>query len=191
MRLALYARVSTQDQQCTQQLTSLREYAAARGWQVTGEYVDTISGTKDKRPAMDRLMADARQRKVDAIAVWKLDRWGRSMPHFVTSVQELASLGIRFLAITQGIDSDQGNPTSRLMLNLLAAFAEFERELIVERTRAGQARARRAGKHMGRPRLVVNRQRIQELAAAGMTTRAIGEQLGISASSVCRITASV
>src|SRR5215469_5843399 len=110
MRLALYARVSTQDQTCTLQLTSLREYAAARGWAVAGEYVDhAVSGTKDRRPAMDKLMADARARRVDAIAVWKLDRWGRSMAHFVSSVQELTSLGVRFLAVTQAIDTDQAN----------------------------------------------------------------------------------
>jgi DNA invertase Pin-like site-specific DNA recombinase len=189
MRISIYARVSTVDQDCAQQLTALREYAVARGWEPT-EYVDTISGTKDKRPAMDRLMADARARRVDAIAVWKIDRWGRSMPHFVSSVQELASVGVRFIALTQGIDTDANNPTSRLLLNLLAAFAEFERELIVERTKAGLARARKDGRIGGRPRLVVRRDQIRESVAAGVPMRQIAAEHGISAASVCRIVAS-
>jgi DNA invertase Pin-like site-specific DNA recombinase len=128
LRAALYARVSTTDQDCSQQLHDLREYAAARGWTVHGEYVDNgHSGAKDTRPALNRLMATARARKIDAILTWKIDRWGRSMPHFVASVQELRSLGVRFIAITQGIDTDESNPASKLMLNLLIAFSEFER----------------------------------------------------------------
>src|SRR6516225_5745158 len=120
MRIGLYARVSTTDQNCSQQLRDLREYAAARGWTVQGEYVDNgHSGAKDTRPALNRLMATARARKIDAILTWKIDRWGRSMPHFVASVQELRSLGVRFIAITQGIDTDESNPASKLMLNLL------------------------------------------------------------------------
>ena len=109
------------------------------------------------------------------------------MPHFVSSAQELRSLGVRFIAVTQGIDTDESNPTSRLMLNLLAAFAEFERELIVERTRAGLQRARREGRIGGRKRLVVDRTKVVELDADGMTMREIGDELGISAATVCRI----
>ena len=189
MRLAIYARVSTEDQHCAQQLTALREYAAARQWPVAGEYVDTISGTKDQRPALSRLMADARQRKIDAIAVWKIDRWGRSLPHFVNSLQELDSLGVRFLAITQGIDTDQGNPTSKFLMAILAAMAELERDMIVERTNAGLQRARKAGRIGGRPRLVVNRDRVAAMKAEGRSVRDIGKELGISASSVCRLLA--
>jgi DNA invertase Pin-like site-specific DNA recombinase len=188
MRIGLYARVSTTDQDCSQQLRDLREYAAARHWEIQGEYVDhAISGTKDSRPAMNRLMDAARRRAIDAIVCWKIDRWGRSMPHFVSSAQELRSLGVRFIAVTQGIDTDESNPTSRLMLNLLAAFAEFERELIVERTRAGLQRARREGRIGGRKRLVVDRTKVVELDADGMTMREIGDELGISAATVCRI----
>jgi DNA invertase Pin-like site-specific DNA recombinase len=139
---------------------------------------------------MNRLMDAPRRRQIDAIVCWKIDRWGRSMPHFVASVQELRTLGVRFIAITQGIDTDESNPTSRLMLNLLAAFAEFERELIVERTRAGLQRARREGRIGGRPRVVVNRTKVVEMDADGMTTREIAEEVGISAASVCRILAS-
>jgi len=188
MRIALYARVSTTDQDCSQQLRDLREYAAARGWSIQGEYVDNgHSGAKDSRPAMNRLMSAARARKIDAIAVWKIDRWGRSMPHFVNSVQELRSLGVRFIAITQGIDTDESNPTAKLMLNLLVAFSEFERELIVERTRAGLARARREGRIGRRKRLVVDRERIRQLDELGYSTREIGEEMSISAASVCRL----
>jgi putative DNA-invertase from lambdoid prophage Rac len=188
MRVGIYARVSTTDQDCTQQLRDLREYASARGWKVEGEYVDSgHSGAKDSRPAMNRLMAAARARKIDAIAVWKIDRWGRSMPHFVNSVQELRGLGVRFVAMTQGIDTDEANPASRLMLNLLVAFSEFERELIVERTLAGLARARHEGKRLGRPRLVIDRDRIVELDACGWPRRKIAEEVGISAASVHRI----
>lgn len=188
MRIGIYARVSTTDQDCSQQLRELRDYAAARQWEIQGEYVDHgVSGMKDTRPAMNRLMEAARRRAVDAIVCWKIDRWGRSMPGFVASVQELRSLGVRFIAVTQGIDTDESNPTARLMLNLLAAFAEFERELIVERTRAGLQRARRQGRIGGRPRLVVNRAKVVQMDADGMTTREIGEELDISAASVCRI----
>jgi DNA invertase Pin-like site-specific DNA recombinase len=188
MRIGIYARVSTTDQTCEQQLRDLREYVTARRWEIQGEYVDhAVSGTKDSRPAMSRLMAVARARKIDAVVVWKIDRWGRSMPQFVNSVQELRSVGVRFIAMTQNIDTDESNPTSRLMLNLLVAFSEFERELIVERTRAGLSRARRDGKQLGRPRLVVDRERVVTLDREGWSARAIAAELKVSPASVCRI----
>jgi DNA invertase Pin-like site-specific DNA recombinase len=188
MRIAIYARVSTHDQDCSQQLTALREYAHACGWEIQGEYVDNgISGTKSSRPAMNRLLDAARKQQLDGIAVWKIDRWGRSMPHFVASVQQLRELGVRFIAITQGIDTDESNPAARLMLNLLAAFAEFERELIVERTRAGLKRANQAGRFGGRPRRVVNHIELIEMHSQGATLREIGECLGISPATTMRI----
>ncbi len=188
MRVGLYARVSTTDQDCSQQLRDLREYATARAWTVQGEYVDHgVSGSKGSRPALNHIMDAARRRAIDAVIVWKLDRWARSMPHFVSSAQELASLDVRFIAITQGIDTDAANPTSRLMLNLLAAFSEFERDLIVERTRAGLARARRAGHVGGRPKVVVDRAKVATMAAAGFTQRKIAGSVGISAASVNRL----
>ena len=188
MRVGIYARISTTDQRCSQQLRDLRQYVQARGWELEGEYVDHgLSGRKDSRPAMDRLLQAARQRAVDVIVVWKLDRWGRSMSHFVASVQELRRFGVRFIAITQGIDTDESNPTSKLTLNLLAAFAEFEHELMVERTRAGLARARREGRIGGRRPLVIDRGKLQRLAEEGRSTREIGAALGISAATVSRI----
>jgi putative DNA-invertase from lambdoid prophage Rac len=111
------------------QLINLRDYISSRGWQNVGEYVDTgWSGAKASRPQLDRLMRDACLRRFDSVLVWKLDRWGRSLPDCVRSMQELAALGIRFVAITQNIDTDESNPASRLLLHIFAAFAEFERE---------------------------------------------------------------
>jgi len=188
-RVGIYARVSTADQNCAQQLRDLRAYCKARGWTVEGEYVDHgVSGTKATRPEMDRLMDAARRRSIDAVMVWKLDRWGRSMSHFVASVQELDNLGVRFIAMTQGIDTDKGNAAGRLLMNVLAAFADFEHELIVERTLAGLARARREGKTLGRPRKVLDREKVRQLHAKGLGVRAIAAQLGgVSHMSVHRI----
>jgi len=183
MRTAIYARVSTDDQTCEQQLTALRDYVSARGWKIQGEYVDqAISGVKQSRPAFDKLLATARARQIDAVIVWKLDRFGRSLSHLVSVTQELSSLGVRFIATTQGIDTDEGNPTARLLLHLMASFAEFERELIRERTRAGVARARRQGKRIGRPRRVFRHDVARELAAQGKSQRAIALELGVTPS---------
>jgi putative DNA-invertase from lambdoid prophage Rac len=134
MRVAIYARVSTTDQSCDLQLRELRQYATHRSWTVADEYVDTgWSGASASRPEFDRLLNDARMRHIDAVVVWKLDRWGRSVAASVKSIQELVSLGVRFIAITQNIDTDDTNPMARFLLHILAAFAEIERELIRER----------------------------------------------------------
>jgi putative DNA-invertase from lambdoid prophage Rac len=184
--VAIYARVSTTDQTCEQQLDALRGYVAARGWKIQGEYVETMSGAKDNRPQMLRLMEAARLRAIDCIVVWKMDRWGRSMPHFVMSVQELRTLGVRFIAITQGIDTDESSPAGRLMMNMLASFAEFERELIVERTNAGIARAKRAGVHCGPPFRVIDRTKVAALRKDGLSLRKIADKLGVSYMTVSR-----
>lgn len=152
MRTALYARVSTVDQNCAGQLEELRRYVAARGWLVVGEYVDTgVSGGKASRPELDRLMADVHRRRFEVVAVTKIDRFGRSVLHLTRGLRELEDCGIRFLAVQQGIDTDASNPTSRLLLHILAAVAEFERELIRERVTAGQRRAMAAGIRCGCP----------------------------------------
>src|SRR5215469_13190441 len=149
MKTAIYSRVSTSDQNCEMQLRELREYCSRRGWDVSAEYIDAgWSGAKASRPQLDRLMQDARRRRFDAVAVWKLDRWGRSLAHLVQSVQELSGLGVRFVAVTQNIDSDESNPIARLLMHLMAAFAEFERELIRERVKAGVLNARAKGKQL-------------------------------------------
>jgi DNA invertase Pin-like site-specific DNA recombinase len=136
---------------------------------------------------MNRLMTAARARKIDCIACWKIDRWGRSMPHFVNSVQELRSLGVRFIAITQGIDTDESNPTAKLMLNLLVAFSEFEREFECRADPRWPGASTARGRIGGRKPLVVDRERIGQLDELGYSTREIGEEMGVSASSICRL----
>jgi DNA invertase Pin-like site-specific DNA recombinase len=148
LRAALYARVSTTDQTTENQVIELRRYAEARGWTVA-EYIDNgISGTKERRPALDRLIADARRRRFDVLVVWRLDRLGRDLKHLIMTLDEMTALGIAFTSLNEGIDT--GTPAGRLQLHLLAAIAEFERARIVERVRAGIARARSQGKRLGR-----------------------------------------
>lgn len=188
IRAALYARVSTSDQNCEMQVRELREYCHRRGWQVAGEYIDTgVSGAKATRPELDRLMADAAMRRFDVVLCWKLDRWGRSLANSIQSIQELASLGVRFIAITQNIDTDESNPMSRFMLHIFGAFAEFEREMIRERVRAGVRNAKRNGKQLGRRRVVFDRSRAQELRAGGASVREIAATLGVGAGTIHRL----
>src|SRR6266513_5253110 len=126
MKAAIYARVSTSDQNCEMQLRELREYAIRRGWEVAGEYVDTgWSGAKASRPQLDRLMQDASQRKFDCVLVWKIDRLGRSVLHLNQQLAALSSYGVRFISTSQSLDTGQSNPTSRLLLQILASVAEF------------------------------------------------------------------
>lgn len=150
-RVALYARVSTHNgqQDPEMQLTELREYAARRDLIVAGEYVDHVSGSKDSRPSLNRLMADAHSRKFDAVLVWKIDRWGRSLKHIVVSLADLDAYGVAFVSLRDNLDLS--TPSGRLMMQLLGAMAEFERSLIQERVRAGLQNARAKGKILGRP----------------------------------------
>ena len=152
MRAALYARVSTLDQEPENQLEELRRYVLARGWTAV-EYVDHgISGAKEKRPALDALVKDATRRKVDVLVCWRLDRLGRNLRHLVTLLDELQVVGVDFVSLNEGIDAT--TPAGRLQLHVLAALAEFERARIAERVRAGLARARKQGTRLGRPRLM-------------------------------------
>ena len=138
VKTAVYCRVSTTDQTCEMQLKELREYVSRRGWKNAGEYIDAgFSGSKASRPALDRLMADAAQRKFDCVLVWKLDRFGRSVLNLSQQLSSLTSYGVRFIATTQGLDTDQSNPTAALLLHILSAVAEFERSMIRERTLSG------------------------------------------------------
>jgi len=189
-RVAIYARVSTTDQDCRMQVTELHEYCARRRWTITCEYVDHgWSGAKTSRPQLDLLMSAARLRKFDAVVVWKLDRWGRSVAHLVSSVQELTNLGVRFVAVTQNIDTDESNPMSRLLMHMMAAFAEFERELIRERVKAGLERVKADGKELGRPRVIVDREKIWKLRARGKSIRHIATALRLSHGTVQRAAA--
>src|SRR5678809_692192 len=149
MTAAIYARVSTLDQEPENQLREVRRYVEARGWTAT-EYVDRgVSGAKDRRPALDQLVADARRRKFDVLVCWRLDRLGRNLRHLITMLEDLNHVGVGFVSLGEGIDCT--TPAGKLQLHILAALAEFERERIRERVLAGLARARAQGKRLGRP----------------------------------------
>src|SRR5437588_3474514 len=153
MRAAIYARVSTSDQTVDNQLLELRRYIEARGWTAV-EYVDRgVSGAKDRRPALDQMVADAKRRKFDVVVAWRLDRLGRNLRHLVTLIEELQTLGIAFVSLGEGIDCT--TPAGKLQLHILAALAEFERGRLRERVLAGLERARSEGKRLGRPRAVI------------------------------------
>jgi DNA invertase Pin-like site-specific DNA recombinase len=141
-RVALYARVSTLNNQDPEmQLTELREYAGRRGWQIVAEFTDQgVSGSKESRPALNRLMSDACRRTFDAVLVWKIDRFGRSLKHLVNALAELAALGVAFISLRDNLDLS--TPSGRLMFQIIGAMAEFERALIQERVRAGIRNAR-------------------------------------------------
>jgi DNA invertase Pin-like site-specific DNA recombinase len=166
MKAAIYARVSTANngQDPTMQTRELREYCERRGWTVAGEYVDIgISGTKEKRPELDRLMGDAHRRRFDAVVVWKFDRFARSVSHLLRALETFKTQGIDFVSYSE----------------VLGAVAELERSLIVERVRAGLRNARAKGKSLGRPRVAVDAVRIAALRSHGLSWAKIGEQLGL------------
>lgn len=182
LRAALYARVSTTDQTCENQLPELRRYCEVRGWSVA-EYVDTgVSGAKDRRPALDRLMQDARRRHFDVLVVWKLDRLGRSLRHLILTIEELTARGVSFTSLGEGIDT--GTAAGRLQLHLLGAIAEFERERIRERIHAGLARARREGVRIGRPKARIPTRALE--GVAHLSVREAAKVLGVPASRVHR-----
>lgn len=179
MRAALYARVSTFDQEPENQLAELRQYAEARGWTVT-EFVDRgISGAKDRRPALDELLRTARRRKVDTVVCWRLDRLGRNLRHLILLLDELAAVGVGFVSLAEGIDTQ--TPAGRLQLHILGAIAEFERARIAERVKAGLTRARAQGKQLGRPRL-----KQAPAATAGLSVRQAAAAWGVSKSTAAR-----
>src|SRR5437764_11468014 len=186
-QVALYARVSTLNNQDPEmQLSELREYAGRRGWQIVEEFTDHgVSGCKESRPALNRLMADACRRRFDAILVWKIDRFGRSLKHLVNALAELAALGVAFISLRDNLDLS--TPSGRLMFQIIGAMAEFERSLIQERVRAGLRNAKSKGVRLGRPRVFVSESRIDALRVAGASWRAISKELGIALGTVHRI----
>jgi DNA invertase Pin-like site-specific DNA recombinase len=187
MNIAIYARVSTTDQNCEMQLREMREHAARQGWTIVAEYTDCgVSGWNPSRPKLNSLMKDASRRKFDAVLVWKLDRFGRSLQQVIGNVQTLSTYGVRFISTTQSIDSDQNSPMGQFMLHLFAALAELERGIILERVAAGIANAKAKGKQFGRPRAVFSRDRAVQLHAEGQSVRAIAGKLGVSPMTVQR-----
>ena len=176
-RAAIYARVSTLDQEPENQLAELRRYITARGWTAV-EYVDHgVSGAKERRPALDRLIRDARRRRFDVLISWRLDRLGRSLKHLIVLLDELAALGVAFVSLTEGIDAT--TPAGKLQMHILAAIAEFERARIAERVKAGLARARRNGRRLGRPRRRIAQTDIDRTAhlSVRLAARAFFEKL--------------
>ncbi len=180
MRVALYSRVSTSNRQDVDlQLVPLREYAFARGWNVYKEYVDEgVSGAKVRRPALDQLMTDARQRHFDIVLVWRFDRFARSTRHLVNALHEFRHLGIAFCSYQENLDTS--SPLGEAMFAIIGAIAQLERDITRERVKAGVARARARGKQLGRPRKVFHRDEVERLRAEGLSFRKIGRQLGIS-----------
>ena len=185
MKAAIYARVSTTNhgQDVSMQTRELREYCERRGFEIAGEYTDVgVSGSKDSRPELNRLMADAKQRRFDAVCVWKLDRFGRSLRHLVNALVDLESLGVSFVSIKDNLDLS--TPSGRLMFQIIGAMAEFERSLIQERVKAGLRNARAKGKTLGRPRVVVDAAQIARLRASGTSWPSIARELGVSVGTV-------
>jgi DNA invertase Pin-like site-specific DNA recombinase len=182
--VALYARVSTADQNCEMQLGDLRRFAAQRFGRVY-EYVDVgVSGAQRRRPQLDTLMKEAHKRLFDVVLVWKFDRFARSVKHLVDSLEEFRALGINFISFTEGIDTT--TPSGELLFHIMGAVAQFERDLIAERVRAGIAHARAMGKHIGRPRAPVDADRVIVLRGEGKSLRSIAKTLAVPVSRVRR-----
>src|SRR5262245_42695335 len=180
IRAALYARVSTNGSQNPQmQLEEMREYCKRRGWEISGEYVEAgISGSQERRPELDRLFTDCRKRLVDAVVVYRYDRFARSLRQLVNALEEFRALGIEFVSLHEGVDTS--TPNGRLVFGIFASIAEFERELIRDRVRSGIASARARGQRLGRPRVIVDASRIASLRNQGLSWAQITAKLSIS-----------
>ena len=189
MRVALYARVSTHDQHTlAMQMDAMREFATRRDWTVIDAIEEIGSGAKDNRPKRQELLKAARQRKLEVILVWKLDRWGRSLVDLMTTLRELTALGVGFVSLTEALDLT--TPAGRAFAGFLAVFAEFERDVIRERIKAGITDARKRGKAHGRPRATANdAAQIRTLAQQGLSQAAIARQLDVWRTSVRRVLA--
>jgi DNA invertase Pin-like site-specific DNA recombinase len=192
VRAALYARISTLNhgQNPEVQLGELREYCQRRGFTIAQEYVDRgICGSREQRPALDKLIADCRKRIVDAVVVYRYDRFARSLRQLVNALDEFRSLGIDFISIHEGVDTS--TPNGRLVFGIFASIAEFERELIRDRVRSGLAAAKAKGKHVGRPRVAVDVRRIASLRREGRSWAEITRETGISKGTAQRAQASL
>ena len=186
-RCGIYARVSTtaKGQDPRVQLLDLRNYAKSRNWSVIGEFVDVgISGTKDSRPELNRLMELARKRKLDSILVWRFDRFARSTSHLLRSLEEFKQLGIDFCSYQENLDTS--TPLGQAMFTIVSAVAQLERDILIERVQAGLRKARSLGKRLGRPHSAVDTKKLLELKAKGVPVRSIGKMLGISSATVSR-----
>jgi DNA invertase Pin-like site-specific DNA recombinase len=182
MRVALYARVSTinHGQDVSMQTRELRQFAEARGWAISGEYIDAgVSGAKDSRPELNRLVADAHKRRFDVVCVWRFDRFARSVSHLLRALETFKALGIDFVSYSEQMDTS--TPAGKMVFTVLAAVAELERSLIVERVREGLRNARAKGKRIGRPSADVDTSQIASLRAQRVSWREIERRMGVSA----------
>ncbi|MGB2662933.1 MAG: recombinase family protein [Candidatus Acidiferrum sp.] len=180
-RVAVYARVSTTNhaQDVSMQTRELRQFAEGRGWQIAGEYIDAgVSGVKDSRPELNRLMADAHKRRFDIVCVWRFDRFARSVSHLLRALETFKALGIDFVSFSEQMDTS--TPAGKMVFTVLGAVAELERSLIVERVRAGLRNARAKGKKLGRPQLKLDCARMARLRTGGRSLREIATELGCS-----------
>jgi DNA invertase Pin-like site-specific DNA recombinase len=187
MRVAIYARVSTSNngQDPTMQTRELREYAERRGWTVAGEYVDVgISGTKEKRPELDRLMSDAHRRRFDCVVVWKFDRFARSVSHLLRALETFKAQGIEFVSFSEQMNTS--TPAGKMVFTVLGAVAELERSLIVERVKSGLRNAKAKGKRLGRARRVVDAHKVASLRARDLGWKRIAGELGIGVGTLYR-----
>jgi DNA invertase Pin-like site-specific DNA recombinase len=188
MRVAIYARVSTSNngQDPTMQTRELREYCERRGWTVVGQFVDIgISGTKEKRPELDRLMDDAHRRRFDAVVVWKFDRFARSVSHLLRALETFRAQGIEFVSFSEQLDTS--TPAGKMVFTVLGAVAELERGLIVERVKAGLRNAKAKGKQLGRPKKVLDAKRIAKLRAQGVGWKRIAAEMAVGVGTIYRI----
>ena len=182
-RIAIYARVSTTDQSTESQLLDLRRYVSERGWKCFKEYCDNgISGTTDSRPALNRLMNDARKRKFDTVLVWRFDRFARSTRHLINALEEFKNLRIDFVSYQENIDTS--SPLGSAIFTIISAVAQLERDIIAERVKAGLRRAVENGTKLGRPRVEVDVEEVHRLRAQGLSLRAIAKATGISRTTV-------
>jgi DNA invertase Pin-like site-specific DNA recombinase len=184
-RAALYMRVSTVDQHPETQLLDLRQMASQRGYEIVHEYTDRISGVKAKRPGLDTMMADARRGRFDVVLVWASDRIARSVKHFLEVLDELNRLKIEYVSFRENIDT--GGPLGRAIVVIIGAVAELERNLIIERVRAGMRRARLEGQHIGRNPLVLDNLAIQQDRQHGQSLRQIAKGHRVSTATVQRV----
>lgn len=186
MRAAIYARVSTNNgQDPHMQIRELREYCNRRGWDIEGEYVDAgVSGAKEHRPQLDALLVVCRKRRVDAVVVYRYDRFARSLRQLVNALEEFRSLGIEFISLHEGVDTS--TPNGRLVFGIFASIAEFERELIRDRVKSGIAAAKSRGRKLGRPRVNVDAAGIAALRDSGASWSTIARQLRLSAGTAKR-----
>jgi len=177
MKVALYLRVSTSDQSVDMQLSDLRRYCEQRGFGIYKEYCDEgISGTKDRRPALDELMGDAKKKKFDAVLCWRFDRFARSAKHLVTALEEFRHFGIDFISYQENIDTS--SPLGKAIFTIVSAIAELERNIIVERVKAGIRRAREKGKRLGRPkRADLNVSELQKMRDQGLSFKKIADRV--------------